>query len=40
MIAIVRLPLLACAVAALAAGLGAGLARLGWDMPQLSLIHI
>lgn len=42
MIAIVRLPLLACAAAALAAGLGAGLARLGWDMPQrpvLAALH-
>ncbi|MHB2205675.1 hypothetical protein [Methylobacterium sp. CM6257] len=42
MIAIPRLALLACAGSALAAGLGAGLARLGWDMPQgasLAALH-
>lgn len=34
MTAIPRLPLLACAGATLAFGLWAGLARLGWDLPQ------
>ncbi|MGH1571702.1 hypothetical protein ACRAWG_14760 [Methylobacterium sp. P31] len=42
MTAIPRLALLACAGSALVAGLGAGLARLGWDMPQgaaLAALH-